>query len=135
MQRIYCIVIAIAFTSFIAACKKGPGEGGTSSIRGYIEVVKLNSFLTDTLAIYSGYDEDVYIIYGDDISFGDRTRTSYDGTFEFKYLREGSYKIYVYSDDTTSVNTDPGKLVVLKNVEITDSEQEVDAGTFKTIKH
>jgi hypothetical protein len=138
MKRISFIAIALLFLSFVIGCKKGPGEGGDSSIKGYIEVTKLNSFLTDTLAIYGGYDEDVYIIYGDDITFGDRTRTSYDGRFEFKYLREGNYKIYVYSQDTLPpgvLDTVPGKYAVVKSVEITDGDQEVDAGTFKVIKH
>jgi hypothetical protein len=132
------ILFAVLLLIGLAACKKGPGEGGNSSIRGYIQVVKLNSFLTDTLAIYGGYDEDVYIIYGDEITFGDRTRSNYDGKFEFKYLREGSYKIYVYSQDTLPpgvLDTIPGKYVVLKNVEITKSDQEVDAGTFVIKKH
>jgi hypothetical protein len=136
MKRISFIVAASLFLSLVG-CKKGPGEGGTSSIKGYIEVTKLNAFLTDTLAVYGGYDEDVYIIYGDDITFSDRTRSSYDGRFEFKYLREGNYKIFVYSQDTVppGVDTVPGKFAVVKNIEITDGDQEVDAGTFKIIKH
>jgi hypothetical protein len=138
MRRKYLIGLALVFTGLLAACKKGPGEGGTSSIQGYIQVIKMNSFLTDTLAVYGGYDEDVYIIYGDDITFGDRTRSNYDGRFEFKYLREGNYKVFVYSQDTLRpgfLDTVPGKYVVLKNVEITDGDQKVDAGTFTTIKH
>ena len=138
MKRISFLVTSFLFLCFAFGCKKGPGEGGTSSIKGYVEVTKLNSFLTDTLVIYGGYDEDVYIIYGDDVSFGDRTRTSYDGRFEFKYLRKGNYKIYVYSQDTLPpgvLDTVPGKYAVIKSVDITDSDQEVDAGTFKVIKH
>jgi hypothetical protein len=137
MKRIFFIA-AVLSVIISAGCKKGPGEGGTSSIKGYVEVTKLNSFLTDTLAIYGGYDEDVYIIYGDEITFGDRTRTSYDGRFEFKYLREGNYKIYVYSQDTLPpgvLDTVPGKFAVIKSVEISKSDQTVDAGTFKIIKH
>lgn len=120
------------------SCKKGPGEGGTSSIHGYVSVLKLNPFLTDTLVIYGGYDEDVYIIYGDDISYGDRIRSGPDGNFEFKYLREGNYKIYVYSDDTLApgfIDTVPNKYVVMKSIEITQKKQDIDAGTFEIKKH
>jgi hypothetical protein len=120
------------------SCKKGPGEGGTSSIHGYVSVLKLNAFLTDTLVIYGGYDEDVYIIYGDDVSYGDRIRSGPDGNFEFKYLREGNYKIYVYSDDTLApgfIDTVPNKYVVMKSIEITQKKQNIDAGTFEIKKH
>jgi hypothetical protein len=126
----FCTIMTV-----IASCKKGPGDGGNSSINGYISVIKYNAFFTDTLAIYGGYDEDVYIIYGDDITYGDHLKSGPDGKFEFKYLREGSYKIYVYSDDTIHADTVPSKIAVMKNVEITEKNQEVDAGTFEIKKH
>ena len=50
---------------------------------------------------FAGADEDVYIIYGDDVSYGNKTKSGPDGTFEFKYLRPGDYKVYVASKDTT----------------------------------
>jgi hypothetical protein len=121
----------------IVSCKKGAGEGGNSSIHGYISVIKYDAFLTDTLVIYGGYDEDVYIIYGEDISYGDRIRSGPDGNFEFKYLREGKYKIYVYSEDTLPPGVKdsvPNKFPVMKDIEITQKNQDVDAGTFEIIK-
>ena len=77
-----------------------------------------------------GYAPDnyVYIIYGGDESYGDRVKTSYDGTYEFKYLREGNYKIYVYSKDSTqSIYTIPaGKYPVSADVEVGKKDKLVE---------
>jgi hypothetical protein len=73
--------------------------------------------------------EDVFIIYGDDISYSDKKECSYDGRFEFKYLRPGSYTLYVYSKDPGP----SGKIGVVKKVQIERENQNADAGIF-TIK-
>jgi hypothetical protein len=131
------ILLSGVITLLIYGCKKGPGEGGNSSIRGYLEVIKMNQFLTDTMAIYGGADEDVYIIYGDDISYGDRIRSGPDGVFEFKFLRKGDYKVYVYSQDTLGFglpDTVPNKFAVMKEANITEKKQIVDIDTMRIIK-
>lgn len=125
------ILPVLLLASIIAtSCRKGPGEGGSSSIRGYVHVQDYNASQVILLGEYPGVDEWVYIIYGDDISYGDRTRANYEGKFEFKYLRKGDYKLYVYSDDTTLAGTRP----VIKNVTISKNNETVDAGTFTIIK-
>lgn len=44
-------------------------------------------------------DENVYIVYGNhDYGCDDKTNTSFDGTYKFKYLNDGDYKIFVISD-------------------------------------
>lgn len=137
MNKITLFICTLILTCAFIACKKGPGEGGNSSIIGKVQVLKLNSFLTDTLVIYGGYDEDIYIIYGDDISYGDRIRSGPDGRFEFKYLREGNYKIYVYSEDTLAAgfqDTVPDKYVVMKDTSISSKKQVVDIGILEIIK-
>lgn len=51
-------------------------------------------------------DEDVYIIYGDeDEFFDDNTKTNFDGTFKFKNLRKGTYKVFAYSKDKADLTT------------------------------
>jgi hypothetical protein len=108
------------------SCAKGPGEGGNCTIIGYVEVDDLG-------LIYPGADEDVYIVYGDDITYGERIKSSYDGRFEFKYLREGSYTVYVYSD---ALPPEPsGTVAIKKIIEINDDKQTVDAGTFLIKKY
>lgn len=114
----------------LAGCEKDPGEGGSSSITGYVHVTDYNATFLIIQGEYPGADEDVYIIYGDDISYGDRVRTGPDGRFEFKYLREGDYRVYVYSDDTTL----SGKSVVTVEAEIKDKKSTVDIGTLNIKK-
>jgi len=109
-----------------SGCEKDPGEGGTSSITGYLHVTDYNASFLIVQGEYPGADEDVYIIYGDDVSYGDRIRSGPDGRFEFKYLREGKYTVYAYSDDTTL----SGKSVISIPVEISDKKQTVDIDTL-----
>ncbi len=113
------------------SCEKDPGEGGTSSIKGYAHMTDYNATFQIVQDDYPAFDEDVYIIYGDDISYGDRIRTGPDGRFEFKYLREGKYTIYMYSEDTSLA----GKVVVSVPAEITDKKQTVDIGTINVKKN
>lgn len=122
--------LLLVFILVFVSCRKGPGEGGNSSIKGYVHVLDYNASQVIFLGEYPGADEWVYIIYGDDISYGDRTRANYEGRFEFKYLRKGDYKVYVYSNDTTLA----GIKAVIKNVTISKNEEAVDAGTFTIIK-
>ena len=97
-MKISNLIIIISLI-FLFSCKKEEGEGGRSSIKGKIH-------MTDkTGAVQGSYDVpdyDVYIIYGTDNDiYDDDMKTNYDGTFEFKNLREGSYKIYTYTVNTT----------------------------------
>lgn len=130
-KNVFLVFILLFSLAILSSCKKGPGEGGTSSIKGYIHMTEYHfNFLTIT-GEYDGADEDVYIIYGDDVSYGDHIKSGPDGKFEFKYLREGSYKVYVYTDDSASVS---GKASISKTVEISDDDQTVDSGTFEVKK-
>ena len=135
MKNKFLASILVLSFGIIISCKKGPGSGGTSSIHGNLTVIKYNAFYTDTLAIYAGYDQDVYIIYGNDLSYGDHIKSAPDGNFEFQYLREGKYKIYVYSDDSVHTSAVPPKISIEKNIEITSKNQDVNAGTFEIKSH
>lgn len=110
------LMVATVMLSFYA-CKKTPGEGGNGRIKGKVWTQAWNSTFTLKEAEYAGADEWVYIIYGDDISYGDRIRTNYNGEYEFKYLREGKYKIYVYSEDS-SLQAASGQIAVVKEVSV-----------------
>jgi hypothetical protein len=80
----------------------------------------------DTLE-YDAFDQDVYLIYGDDVSFSERTKTSFNGMFEFKYLRKGSYTVYVYSEDEFSTS---GTRPVIEKLEINNRKQVVNTDTL-----
>lgn len=123
----YCLAILIAFSA--SSCKKEEGEGGDSTICGRVWVKNYNENFSWLNGEYPGYDEDVFIIYGDEPAFGNRTRTGPDGYFEFKYLRKGNYKLYVYSQDST-MTTVSGDTVFYKNATISSKKEKVDAGTF-----
>jgi hypothetical protein len=108
----------------LASCEKGPGTGGTSTIRGKVMVREYNGDFTILRDEYPGAKEDVYLIYGDDFVYGDKFETNFDGSYEFDYLREGSYTVYAYSKDSTNLIT-AEVIAVIKQVEITAKEQIV----------
>lgn len=130
MRPFYLLLFSISLLLLLPSCKKEAGEGGTSSIQGNVYAKYYNKNFT--LLADSAYapDIDIYIIYGDDFSYGERKRTSYNGTYEFKYLQKGSYKIFAYSRDSTGayknfVNQYANDIAVIKEVEITKSKQTV----------
>jgi hypothetical protein len=125
LNSIMLILIALLF----ASCKKQAGEGGTSSIKGKIWVEDWNTAFTIKNGEYAGADEDVYIIYGDDISYGEKTKANYNGEFEFKYLQKGNYKIYVYSKDK-SFESPSGETSIVREISITKNKQTVDMETI-----
>lgn len=128
MRNFFFILLGAMLFS---ACKKVAGEGGTSSIKGKIHVLNYNSVGT-LIDEYDGAKENVYIIYGDgDNTYDDHMDASYDGTFEFKYLEKGSYKIFVYEDCATCGS---GDTVVIVDAQITDRKQVVDVGTINIKK-
>lgn len=124
-QTIFILIVA----SVIAACKKKPGEGGKASIKGKIWVENWNTGFTVLNEDYYGTDVDVYIIYGDEINYGDKVSTNYKGEFEFKYLRKGKYTIYTYSKFRT-VPAPDGDSAIVNTVEIKDKKENLDLGTI-----
>ena len=131
-------VIFISFISLalvaVSSCKKTEGTGGNSSITGKVIFHKYAN-PTGTLLVYqgeyAGAYEDVYIIYGDDATYGARLKTNPDGIYEFKYLRPGKYKVYAYS---SGVNVTTNRVAVIKEVEIAKKKQTVEAETLNIDK-
>ncbi|MFT3738605.1 MAG: hypothetical protein QM786_07585 [Breznakibacter sp.] len=85
------------------SCEKGEGFGGTSTIKGVVMTEEWNAeFTRKKAADHPAQEKEVYLVFGDDDDFyGDKVDTDYQGRFEFKYLREGTYVVYVYSKDPT----------------------------------
>lgn len=134
MKKFIVLSLSIAGLS-LASCNKEPGEGGTSRIVGYVEETSLSNSGT-VLEIAGGKDLDVYIIYGNEDSLmDDRTKTSFNGGFEFKNLTPGDYTVYAYSEykpfSSPSSELDS---VVMKTISITDKDQTVNVGTL-SVKH
>jgi hypothetical protein len=87
-----------------AGCKKDEGPGGTSTIKGKLIVYDFDHSFQQSAPslIYPAVDKNVYIIYGTDhTTYDDDYKTTYDGTYEFKYLQKGHYRLFAYSKDST----------------------------------
>ena len=115
----------------ISGCQKNPGVGGDASIRGKVYVKHYNTTFSTLISSYYGPDVYVYLIYGDDISYGQRIKTNYKGEFEFKYLYKGDYKVYTYSIDSAYVvnSAIPGPdSAVVKNINIGSRKATEDTG-------
>jgi len=141
MKKISLSLIILAlFTLTFTACKKYPGPGGMASIHGKVLMKQYSLDFSSLTSQYPASDQLVYIIYGDNVSYGDNIRTSYDGQFEFKYLQKGNYKIYIYSEDSTAIigppyNPTAPKIAILKNISIGSENENYDAGILVSIKN
>ncbi len=140
MKKIASLLL-IAFVVLIASCKKPAGEGGRATIKGKVWAENYNTLnLPSSSYILKGEfpaaDEDVYIIYGNEISYGNKVKSGPDGIFEFKYLRPGNYKIYVPSKDTTRASYFYGSGIKTVDISLTISNKKetVDAGTLVIYK-
>ena len=122
---------AIVLVFLFSACNSGPGPGGQASITGKIYAYNYNGTCTILSGEFYAPDEDVYLIYGDDPSYGDKVKSAPDGTFVFRYLRKGKYKVYCYSKDCS---LPAGKKAVTVDVEITDKKQDVVVDDLKINK-
>lgn len=118
--KLLFLATLFAFTS----CQKEEGEGGKASISGKVYVHDYDGSFTQLQAEYYAAEQDVYIVYGDHDVYDDDMKTSYNGAFEFKYLRKGTYSIFVYSKDSTQ-QSQSGIVPVITKVVIDQKDEEV----------
>jgi hypothetical protein len=129
MKKYFLLTTIIALTLF--SCHKEEGEGGRSSVMGKVHVTDVTG---GTQGVYDIPDYDVYIIYGDENDiYDDDMKTNYDGTFEFKNLRAGSYRVYAYTKNLPYSSTEPQWIPVFKSIEIGKNERG-DVGTIEVEK-
>jgi hypothetical protein len=123
-------IYIIFFSIFvIVSCRKVEGPGGTSRIKGKLKVENFNSQGTVLEGTYAGADFDVYIMYGDkDSTADDNVKSSVDGSFEFNFLENGKYTIYIYEDLLPAVAGASTKKAVVYSTEITKRKSEIDLG-------
>ena len=132
MKKIISISLVLISILLFNSCSKVEGQGGSSTIKGTINVKKY-SVVGTLVAEYPGAEVDVYIVYGEGNTFyNDRIRTSYDGSFEFNYLEEGDYTVFVYEDNDTNSS---GTNEVLVSAKISGKKTIVDLGTIDTKKY
>lgn len=132
LMKLLSFILFIVGITFLNSCAKDAGEGGKASIKGFVWLKDYNGNFNSLLLETEAFDQYVYIQYGDDINYGDRIKTNYEGKFEFKYLRPGKYTVYTYSKDPEDKdNINPEEMmVVLKEVEITEKKQVVELDTM-----
>jgi hypothetical protein len=118
------LLLLLLIPLLMNSCKKEPGSGGKSTIYGKVLVKEYNSTFTVLEEIYYGPGLWVYIVYGDDRDYGDRIQTSYDGTWEFKYLRPGTYHVYAFSKDSTLQTN--AQVPVMRDVVVPNKKQDIE---------
>ena len=120
------MITLAGFCILFVSCEKEPGSGGKSTIYGKVLVKDYNATFTVLEETYYGPEIWVYIIYGDDRDYGDRIQTGYDGTYEFKYLRPGTYHVYAYSKDSTLQTN--ALVPVIKDIDVPNKKQDIEVG-------
>lgn len=149
MRKTATIILLIALGTL--GCRKGPGPGGKGVIRGAVsEEIWLELPCGDPLApcwqndpptciptwnqTLPSVGTDVYLIYGDDEFYSDKTETDINGNYEFTYLLKGNYKVFVYSDD--DANPPPcctcsrNKVRQISSVTLGTNKDEIEVNTF-----
>ena len=118
--------LLILSLALMNACKKPAGPGGQATVKGKIYAYDYDN--TQNYLISKGYSsgEKVYIVYGSNKSIGNTVTTSIDGTFEFKYLTKGKYKVFANSLDTAfKVKGNDTERPVIKEFEIKETKQKI----------
>lgn len=127
--RVFFVFVTLLFMG----CSKEPGVGGKAKIKGKL----IGKFYSDIqLTAFTGFsflsDERVYLIYGNEkTQYDDDVRTTYDGTFEFNYLRPGKYVVFMYENCYPCASLQKEKLF---EVEITGKDEVVDLGEITLTK-
>jgi len=133
MKKTTSFLIISMLCLILFSCAKEAGEGGNSTIYGKLIAYNYNAEFTNLKGIFPASDEDVYIIYGNDRSYSQRVRSNYEGVYEFKYLRQGDYTVYVYSKDST-LTLPSGLYAEIRKVKITKNRETVQVEDIKIFK-
>lgn len=133
----YLILLIGLMSLSLFSCVDEAGEGGTAVIQGKVyrvlhpndvynlkidtNTVETDSFKTSNYFIDTdtlpAAKEDVYIVYGNQLVYGDKMETGYDGYYRFKYLTKGTYNIYAYSTMSDGI-----KSAVIDTVTVANGE-------------
>tara|TARA_B100001559_G_scaffold301151_1_gene287874 strand:+ start:131 stop:523 length:393 start_codon:yes stop_codon:yes gene_type:complete len=125
MSKFKIILPVFLLTFLFSSCRKVEGPGGSVTIKGF--VVERNH-VGNAVFEYPAADQDVYLIYGNENSFyDDDIKTSFDGSFEFRYLQKGDYQVFVYEED----NAEPsGTSEILIPINASESNQIITLDTI-----
>lgn len=106
-RKIFSGLSSMAVLLFLAivssSCEKTEGRGGTGSISGMLMEYFYNDDYSSLILQKPAVDEEIFILYGEEESVGDRVVTGASGEFRFNYLYPGTYYIYHRSRDSTHI--------------------------------
>ena len=129
-------LILISFViAMVGGCAKTEGEGGAATISGKVMVQDYTSSEVKNGAPYPAANFKVYIIYGNGTTYNDDFDCSYDGSYQFKNLRKGNYKIFVYSEIVPTPADPPTKEAIFQAVTITDKKGNYTVPDITINKH
>ena len=129
-NKIKLIIPIFILLMVFSSCRKVEGPGGSVTIKG---VVIERNHVGTSIFEYPAADQDVYIIYGSENSFyDDDVSTSYDGSFEFRYLQKGDYQIFAYQDNPSVAS---GTDEVLVQVNASENNQIIILDTIYIDKY
>ena len=129
-NKIKLILPIFILLMVFSSCRKVEGPGGSVTIKG---VVIERNHVGTSIFEYPAADQDVYIIYGSENSFyDDDVSTSYDGSFEFRYLQKGDYQIFAYQDNPSVAS---GTDEVLVQVNASENNQVIILDTIYINKY
>jgi hypothetical protein len=115
------VLLLLAFLPLFMSCKHEEGKGGLATIKGkvYAKDYNSNGGLVD-----EGYlgSVRVYISKHGDPNYFDDYDTSYDGSYQFDFLYEGTYDIWVFGDCD---NCSWDQVYQLKTVEVNEKREVV----------
>jgi hypothetical protein len=120
----------LLFTTLLAACQKDAGPGGLATVKGKVYG---RDITTGGNLKAEGYLPDwrVYISVSGDPGYFEDMKTSYDGSYEFKFLRKGNYDVWAFSDcDTCLIKT---QLVMKKGIKVSDKKETVTVPDIEVI--
>jgi hypothetical protein len=130
MKTLYLFFLITSITLFTISCKKGPGIGGEASISGKVSGVLYNKTFNKRLDSGMVGNWTVNIIFGEDTSIDGSQKTSYDGSFEFQYVRTGHYTIFAYS---RSRKTNLPDSAIILAADITGKKQSLELPMIKIL--
>ncbi|GEM_PF-351412 len=123
-QHFLSFLLLAGLLLFSSCTKEGPGGNGT--IRGKVTVHLFDPGFRVMQGSYPAADEDVYIVYGSGDDVSDDTKTGPGGTFEFRFLTKGDYKVFVYTEDPLAYPS--GVKPVEKKVVLPSNRSTADVG-------
>lgn len=127
----YLILITLTALVVLTGCEQEEGYGGSSRITGKVITKFYNDDYSMVIRESPAVDEEVFLLFGDNENVGDRVETSATGSFEFPFLKPGTYTVYYSSIDTTYSHE--VEKVITTELELGAGE-DVDLGTLYKIE-